>query len=219
MTRLTGIYALADPRTGVVRYIGQAVDVVSRYRAHAQGRSRVGNVSAWVRLLWAVARRKPRLVVLTLCAREHLDDRERWWIAAYRRAGGLLNENDGGGGSNPSAHVRAKLSAVARRRMQDPVERAKISAAMRSPETRAKFSAAMRSPGTRAKISAANRRRYQDPAERAKLSAANRRRYQDPAARTKMADALRGRKLTPEHRAKISAARRAQERLKQAAGP
>ena len=202
MTRLTGIYALADPRTGVVRYIGQAVDVVSRYRAHAQGRSRVGNVSAWVRLLWAVARRKPRLVVLTLCAREHLDDRERWWIAAYRRAGGLLNENDGGGGSNPSAHVRAKLSAVARRRMQDPVERAKISAAMRSPETRAKFSAAMRSPGTRAKISAANRRRYQDP-----------------AARTKMADALRGRKLTPEHRAKISAARRAQERLKQAAGP
>jgi len=249
VTRLTGIYALADPRTGVVRYVGKAVNITARYRQHCKGGDQ--NPGPWVAWLWQVTRRRPLLIVLQLCARGDLADRERWWIAEHRRAGGLLNQTDGGEGTLGLKHTPetcAKRNAAIRKQHQDPAVRAKISDATRrryqDPAERAKTADAVRrrfeDPAERAKSADAARGRVKSPETRAKLRAAMLRRYRDnPAERTRLSVANRGKKLSPEHRAKLRAAQlgkhhtaatwaklraaalrqHAQERLKRAAGP
>jgi NUMOD3 motif len=209
---ISGIYALADPRTGAVRYIGKSVRIPQRYSEHCRGNLR--GSGAWVRMLYGATQRRPRLVVLELCAREHLSERERWWIGAYRKSCGLLNLSNGGDGPGlghiVASDTRAKLSAAHRRRGTRPPSRKGATMPREAVEkVRAALRGRPRPPEVRAKIGAAHRGKTLSPETRAKISAKlTGHDYVTPAVRAKMSAARRGHPVSPETRAKISAAQR-----------
>src|ERR1039457_6715431 len=93
------VYALCDPRTEEVRYVGQTGGTVEhRLNEHlwnAQKGVRL-YLYNWVRSL----KQPPTYFILEECGtREELNDAERFWIDWYRRLGvRLTNLTDGGDG-------------------------------------------------------------------------------------------------------------------------
>jgi hypothetical protein len=110
--RAITIYALIDPRTDGVRYVGKSVNVVQRYRIHCVARGN-RHSAVWIRSLRNVGLR-PVLTILEVATEEMWEERERYWIAFYREQGcDLTNLTDGGEGMHgisPSAETRRKLS-------------------------------------------------------------------------------------------------------------
>ena len=91
--KVASIYALVDPDSGMIRYIGKANDPAKRLQTHArESRRLMRPVNCWVRSLG----RLPDLVVL----RDNCHDweqEERRLIASARASGyPLLNVADGG---------------------------------------------------------------------------------------------------------------------------
>ena len=87
MTPVCGIYALADPDTGRIVYIGQSIDIKKRYSRHL---STVGIANR--RLCpWMLALRergvRPKLLILCECARSELNDKECFHIEAAKAVG------------------------------------------------------------------------------------------------------------------------------------
>ena len=75
------IYALTDPRTGRIRYIGRTVNLTQRKQNHFSNiHSR--SLQAWYKRL---APRRPILTVLEVCPRAEMIAREYVWIHRYRR--------------------------------------------------------------------------------------------------------------------------------------
>jgi hypothetical protein len=76
------IYALVDPRTEVVRYVGQTVDVVRRCRAHF-GAGAENRVAAWVKGLRAGGV-EPRVDILAIAhSFEEANEIERVFICMH----------------------------------------------------------------------------------------------------------------------------------------
>lgn len=106
------IYALLDPVTEEVRYVGQSKDAVERLRGHL-GRARDGvntHLYCWLRKIG-----KPGLRILEeVQTRPLADERERHWIAWFRAQGmNLTNIAPGGtGGYEHSEHTKQKISAA-----------------------------------------------------------------------------------------------------------
>lgn len=91
------IYALTEPDSEEIRYIGKAFDVQSRLKAHLgeKGRTRRHN---WLKHL-AAQSKKPRSKIIEECNEGNWQDRERYWIAYFRKEGfDLTNLTDGGDG-------------------------------------------------------------------------------------------------------------------------
>lgn len=216
------VYALTDPRTGEVRYIGMSTSGLRRPRRHSmpsQLSRYPGHRANWIAEL---KRQGLAFGVAVLCALpspEHLPAAEIFWIAEGRRLGWrLTNATDGGEGSPgyvPSASARALLSAAGKGRPHSPEHRAAISAALKghkiSDETLRKISESntgrSMSALTKERIRAANMGnqyglgRSPSPETRAKMSAARRGRKTAPEVVARM----RGRTHSPETRAKIAA--------------
>lgn len=141
------IYALVDPRSDEVRYIGKAVDPERRLRSHlapSQLDHSRSHKNSWLKGLLSEGLR-PVLQILETVDDVDANEAERNWIAAYRWLGArLTNGTDGGDGGA----------------ITDPAARARISAA---------HFGVKRSSETRAKQSASARERCADPAERERL--------------------------------------------------
>jgi len=94
-----GIYALADPDSRRVMYVGQSVDIDYRYRQHCDYylNDRSLRKSSWIDDLRR-AGKKPHLHVLeTLDSEFRLDDAERKWIRHFKAHGEAeLNIASGG---------------------------------------------------------------------------------------------------------------------------
>lgn len=84
----SGVYALVDPRSGRVMYVGQSLDIDYRYRQHVNPRVYSGNVEKdrWIAGLRATNLR-PRLVVLSECDWPESDDVEKQFIKNYKTNG------------------------------------------------------------------------------------------------------------------------------------
>jgi hypothetical protein len=143
---VTFIYALIDPRTHRVGYVGKTDNPDKRLFDHVrQARHKVGRNTlkgAWLRELTALGLR-PDLLVLEECFGEW-QSREKYWIA---RTPGLLNEKSGGQiGCKPECAAKISASLKANKARHGPEWRARHSAAMKgkkaSTETRSKMSAA-----------------------------------------------------------------------------
>ena len=96
------IYALCEPDTGEIRYIGKANDSTKRYRQHLREKRRDYPVYRWIKKL-AKDELTPSLVIL-----EKTDD---WQEAEIRliskhRNGNLLNIAEGGNQPECPLHVR-----------------------------------------------------------------------------------------------------------------
>lgn len=124
------IYVLADPRDGLVRYVGFTVNAKKRLKQHiyharsGQNRWPSGN---WIRKLLA-AGVEPAMQIIETGSGDWTG-REQFHIARLRSAGcDLLNVNDGGH-FNPPPEARKRAAEKLRTRVFTPEHRRKISEA------------------------------------------------------------------------------------------
>lgn len=118
------IYALVDPRTLQIRYVGKANDVNKRLQRHySDAKTRNTPVYTWLRKL---AREGLRPILTTLAVCEHgWQEMERTIIAKMRAAGAkLLNLADGGDEPYCSPEIRSELGRKAAELHKDPERRA-----------------------------------------------------------------------------------------------
>jgi hypothetical protein len=112
------IYALIDPRTDEIRYVGKSSSGMARPRQHRKRCNFVTGTThrcRWLQNLLKAGRRCQIRVVERTTA-EKLSDAERRWIADLRAQGcRLVNHTDGGDGlpgRKASLLTRAKMSAA-----------------------------------------------------------------------------------------------------------
>jgi hypothetical protein len=204
------IYTLSDPRTGLVRYVGQTNrPPARRLGQHIQTarKSTVLWVSAWIRGLLNDGLLPIIATVETAASEAAADEAEVGWIVRLREQGcTLLNRAAGGCGNRGWNHSAEQREKWKRERRGDkaarygdpksPVERARISAALKvtwatkgHPRT-----GVAHTPATLAKIAEA---RLRNPpilsAEgRAAVSEATKRRWQDPEWRERFSAMMGG---------------------------
>ncbi len=221
---VTFIYALCDPLTHEIRYIGKADDPEKRLVTHLHDNKHETNHKAnWIRSLLAKGM-KPVVKIVDEVSKTEWMPIESAYIIFYKEQGANLTNATLGGdgygsgedhpmfGKPRSREHCAKLSAARLGKKLSLEHRAKLSAAQRnrqppSIETRAKLSAARKnrklSDAARANMSAAQRKRKHSDATRAKIGASQRGKKHSAEAVAKVAAANRGKKRSEEVRAKI----------------
>lgn len=186
------IYALSEPDTGAVRYVGKTCDLKRRFWDHLDARFNNRNCK-WLRSL---RKRGLRPVMDVL---EEFDDHdgrweesERFYIAYFRFLGMRLTNQESGGSSGKlmGMDVRERMSIAAKGRKFSPLAIQRSKEARRTPECRERIAAAKRgkkrspeaiekhrakmlghsvSEETRRKLSAANKGHPVHPEQREKL--------------------------------------------------
>ena len=98
------IYALIDPTTDLVRYVGQTINYPSkRYAQHIHNwkrtKGRLRHVDSWLKHL-STNKLEPILDILEICNVEDLDNKEINYIRLYKSVGArLCNHSEGGCGN------------------------------------------------------------------------------------------------------------------------
>lgn len=216
------IYALCEPGTRTIRYIGKTLDLSSRLKSHWRySRKKPTALGAWLTSLSS----PPAMIRLhTLLPSETWQEEETRYIRSARILGiNLVNGNDGGcGGANPTSETREKISRANSGRGNGMFGRPGSRRGQTTPaHVRAKQSLAKRgarhpnfgkhlSETTRARISAARVGYKLSASAREKIGAAHRGKKNAPRTAAHclaLSQALSGRKLSPEHRAALSAAK------------
>jgi hypothetical protein len=120
------IYALIDPRTDAIRYIGKSANPDVRYASHCTASSPLRAVRAWITEL-AKRKLRPRLRLLEVVPAASADATEARWIA--RESGpGLLNRRGGSTGRPlKAAEERASHRVTIRLTAREAAELARIS--------------------------------------------------------------------------------------------
>lgn len=96
------IYALKDPNTQLIRYIGKSNNPKFRYNNHIQHSKKnrgCRHVVNWICSLLDQGL-KPILEIIEECDKSNWAVREIYWIAYYRAQGNLTNFSNGGEDSN-----------------------------------------------------------------------------------------------------------------------
>ncbi len=145
------IYALIDPRTTEIRYVGKAFDVRHRVACHWHETRRWDTTRKcnWIKQLKRLGI-KPEVEVLESFMESDVDawqEAERWWIAYLRMIGCNLTNMCSGGvaGNRMSPEAIAKLKASHKgksvsQELRDQISR-KLTGRKLSLECRAKMSA------------------------------------------------------------------------------
>lgn len=92
------IYALLDPRTAKIRYIGKTNNINRRYSQHLRARTdqKMTPVKAWIQSLIKQGL-KPNMMVIDSCDESRWANLEREYIKRFRDEGyDILNISDGG---------------------------------------------------------------------------------------------------------------------------
>lgn len=124
---MTAIYALVDPRTMEVRYVGKANNPKKRLHHHiydAEHGKQTHN-ARWIRILLSEAL-SPTVVILDSVPKSKIawEEAERRWIAHFRANGAkLTNETDGGDGTDGYVWDREKLAKKSSARRGKPSDR------------------------------------------------------------------------------------------------
>lgn len=146
------IYALCDPDTGDIRYVGKTNNLALRLRSH-QNERRETRKCQWLKSLKRSGR-LPLIRILEIVGEENWEDKERFWIAELRSYGvDLTNHTEGGDGvSGIDDEARRRLSAQMRKRMSDPAFRAKVFTEERSAKISEALSGKKKAPEHVAKL-------------------------------------------------------------------
>lgn len=191
------LYALCDPISGKMRYIGYSNAVKRRYRKHCRAVDHTHR-DCWIRSL-AKKGMTPSLKMLAV-----VGDHEIAVIAMLRRRGLKLTNGTRGGdgviGHTPSAETRAKISAAhaGKRLTEEQKAKLRVPKPPRTAEHRARLSAA------HAAMTEDQRRQRSE-----RMSVAHKGRKLSDEHRKKLSIAHTGVKRAPfsaEHRARLSAA-------------
>jgi predicted GIY-YIG superfamily endonuclease len=109
MKRPTYIYALLDPDTGEIHYVGKTVDLERRYKDHLRARDKTPK-DRWIKKL-AQSKKQPDLKVLEKCAERNWAAKEKYWIDSLKRKGSPLLNQAPGGKFIPRAKRKAWLAS------------------------------------------------------------------------------------------------------------
>lgn len=125
------IYALSDPITGKIRYIGKAKNLTTRLAKHLRDRGEKNHRAVWIRSLQKT-KNAPVLTTIDEVLETEWPMCEVAYIEFFRDQGcNLVNANAGGvGGHNPSEETRIKIGAANRGKKRSSETRAKISASL-----------------------------------------------------------------------------------------
>lgn len=110
------IYALANPDTGEIRYVGKTIKSISKRKAqhiYSSRHGEAGHKAKWIRALLADGK-LPEVVLLEEVSDSEWEEKERHWIRHYNESGRLTNHQLGGGGGRPKKgqlNHKAKFSA------------------------------------------------------------------------------------------------------------
>lgn len=157
---MTVIYALTDPRTGDIRYVGYSSQLSRRFCAHLQD-ARKGLLTHKAKWIASLLREglRPGLEVLEESP-VSAPQQEKIWIAALRSKGfNLTNDTDGGDGVTMTPTIRAKIAQAAR---------IITTAAMADPDRRKAAMSGWNTPEANLKKREAIKKRWQDPAYKAR---------------------------------------------------
>lgn len=183
----TFIYGLAEPETGVIRYVGKSNNPNQRLSRHmAQSRTGKWHAAIWVASLVAKGLR-PIVVILEKVATDDWPAAEIRWIKKLRDEDcDLTNTTEGGMAPEITEGTRAKMSAAKKEKGQPWIH---------TPESRAKAAATKR-----------GKKRGPMPTWwRAKIGAAQKDRVFSEEHCRKISEAKMGHQVSEETRKKISA--------------
>lgn len=183
------IYALLDPRSTEIRYIGQTTrDPERRLTSHlweAKNSRQSSYLFNWLNSLKV----RPLLVIIERVSPSRWEARERYWIKLWKNEGHrLVNTTVGGGGFNPETRNRLSNAALGH-----PVKEE-----------------------TRRKISKAHKGKSFSRAHRAKLSRSHIGKTRGPRSeetKLKIGKANKGRKLGPMSPQRLAIHRKAMKRV------
>lgn len=128
------IYAILDPRSNAVRYVGKAVKLNKRISGHLKSaKDNVqGHTYSWIR---SIIRDNllPEFITLEIVNEEDWIEAEQFWIAYFKFLGArLTNKSIGGDGPHgciPSEDTRAKMSKAQKGRKHTEETKIKMSVA------------------------------------------------------------------------------------------
>lgn len=129
MSSVAFIYALCEPGTGVIRYIGKANDPKVRFGYHIRSSIKFrSHLGSWLRSL---AGRRPTLLVLKEVDQASWAEEERRFIKAAKAIGiDLVNGTDGGEGVVPTDATRRKMGEWQKGKTKSAEHREKIRATL-----------------------------------------------------------------------------------------
>jgi hypothetical protein len=193
------VYGIVSDRdVAAVRYVGATTrGREARFKAHLRA-ARAGDGRELYRWMSSELTAGHNIISILIESCDNIETlrlREEYWISEIP---GLFNGNGGGVVVIPSPPTRARMSASAKARFEDPKERGKIWPSSRSRDV---------SEETREKLRQANVRRFEDPAERERIGSRTRGQTLSPEHRAALSRANTGKKHSPETLAKLRAAK------------
>lgn len=111
------IYALIDPVSNSVRYIGKTENLYKRYYQHLQelqdSKKSSYHSKNWIRLLFSQGL-APKIDILELCTKSNWAEKEMYWIDFYKKIGANLTNmtlgGEGGGMLGKASPSRLPVS-------------------------------------------------------------------------------------------------------------
>lgn len=183
--KTTFIYALIDPNTQQIRYIGKSNDPTMRLYRHLREKQHTYK-NMWIKSLKDKGL-TPEIQIIEEVLIEQWQERERYWIAFYRAQGlDIANGTDGGDG----VHGRKRTPEEKARISQSLIGNQRGKGYRPTPEQQLRKSAAMKGHAVSA-----------ETAE--KIAASKRGKPRSPETIEKVRLALTGRKLSEERKAKM----------------
>lgn len=199
------LYALCEPGTRTVRYIGKTVSLKRRWPEHLTAslrhRDYLGN---WLRSLQGV---RPELVPLRQVTDDEGSFAEIKYIRIARSLGmKLVNATDGGEGVTMTDNTRRKISKALKGRTLSDEHRRRLSEARKGSKN-PMFGKA-HTPEHSARVSAAQSGKKHSKQWREAISRGLTGRTRSPEHRAALSRAIKGRVLSLEWRGRIAAAMR-----------
>jgi hypothetical protein len=105
------IYALLDPITKEVRYIGQTTDIKTRLASHFR-LSQLKDITrknGWIKSLLKKGLLPDYQIICECSSKEELNEKEIYYISLFRESGKLTNHSDGGN-FGPSGKGKSVIS-------------------------------------------------------------------------------------------------------------
>lgn len=118
------IYTLNCPKTGVVKYVGKAMNMSNRLSGHIFDSNRKKTpVSLWIKSLISEGL-KPKMILLDTCDLSNWEQVEVKWIRHFKDAGfDILNVAKGGNEPFCPTEVRAKNGRENAQKIHSSIER------------------------------------------------------------------------------------------------
>lgn len=159
----THIYAIVDPLTRSIRYVGKANNVRKRLVNHLKGNKRNTKKLRWFSSL-KDSGYMPEIEIIETCDLSEWEERERFWIAELKKLGfDLLNGNSGGSGATEITEATREAIKAA---MKRPEVLKKIAESNSDPIVISQRSASLKKAATpvlRSRLSEAFSKRHKDP--------------------------------------------------------